>query len=158
MDSNLCNLFIMRRRDKGRFFTDAVTRWGMVLMMVALTLQGCAIHPEPLAALPIISPDAAKHNLAGIQAYHAGNWEAAKREFSTALRLDPTLAEAHFNLALTLHRLGEHQLATVHFREAGRLAPRNPEITRSALYRNHLGLSSTFERHWSGGYRYAPSP
>lgn len=130
-------------------------RWYAVLLMV-VALQGCAMPPEPLATLPIISPEATKHNLAGIEAYRAGRWETARQEFSTAVHLDPTLAEAHFNLALTLHRLGEHAEAAKHFRIAGELAPHNSEITQSILYRNHLGLSSTFEQHWTGGYRYAP--
>ncbi|RMH31602.1 MAG: tetratricopeptide repeat protein [Nitrospirae bacterium] len=120
--------------------------------LIVLLLYGCTLHTEPLAVLPIISPDASRHNLAGIQAYHAGEWDLAKQEFSTAIQLDPMLAEAHFNLALTLHQLGDHQLAAVHFRRAGDLAPRNRAILDSPLYRHHLGLASTFERHWNGGY------
>lgn len=44
--------------------------------------------------------------------------------------------------------------ATRHFRQAGELDPRNAEVVHSMLYRNHPGLSSTLDRHLSGGYQY----
>ena len=78
----------------------------------------------------------------------------AKSRFESAIRADSGLAEAHFNLALTLHELGDHREATIHFKRASELAPANKEIEESSVYRNHLGLSSTLEKHLSGGYRY----
>lgn len=132
-----------------------------VIGLMMLLLSGCALfadRPEPLAVLPIISPQASRHNLAGIQAYHAGKWDLAKQEFSTAIQHDPTLAEAHFNLALTFHQLGDHQQAAIHFKKAGELAPHNREILASSWYRHHLGLSSTFERHGRGGCQDNPVP
>ena len=71
-----------------------------------------------------------------------------------AVKNDPQLPEAHFNLALTQHKLGLHDQAKEHFQTAGELAPNNKEIVESSTYRNHLGLSSTLEKHLSGGYRY----
>ncbi len=123
--------------------------WGCLVMLTA-----CATLSGPLAVLPMTSPAAAQDNLEGIQDYHAGKWQAAKRHFESAIRADPDLAEAHFNLTLTLHELGKHPEATVHFTRASELAPGNKEIVESSAYRNHLGLSSTLERHLSGGYRY----
>ena len=117
-------------------------------------MTGCATPSGPLAVLPMTSPDAARHNLEGIQQYHAGKWQAAKSRFESAIQANPGLAEAHFNLALTLHQLGDHREATVHFKRASELAPGNKEIVGSSVYRNHLGLSSTLEKHLSGGYRY----
>jgi Flp pilus assembly protein TadD len=64
------------------------------------------------------------------------------------------LVEAHFNAALSLHQLDRHQEARQHFQQAGKLGPENRSIINSTLYRNHLGVSSTLERHLSGGYRY----
>lgn len=123
---------------------------GCFLTMV----PGCATPSGPLAVLPMTSPAAAGHNLEGIQQYHAGKWQAAKSLFESAIRADPGLAEAHFNLALTFHKLGEHREAATHFKRASELAPANKEIVGSSVYRNHLGLSSTLEKHLSGGYRY----
>lgn len=119
-----------------------------------LMMAGCATPSGPLAVLPMTSPAAAHHNLEGIQQYDSGKWQEAKSRFESAIQADPELPEAHFNLALTLHKLGEHREATVHFKRASELAPANKEIVGSSVYRNHLGLSSTLEKHLSGGYRY----
>ena len=121
---------------------------------VSIFIMGCATTTGPLATLPMASPQASQLNLEGIQEYNRGYWGTAKKKFEMAIQADPHLSEAHFNLALTLHKLDLHDQATTHFREAGELAPDNKEIIDSTIYRNHLGLSSTLERHFSGGYRY----
>ena len=125
----------------------------MFLTFSAL-MAGCATKTGPLAVLPVTSPTAAQHNLEGIKFYNNGKWKKAKKYFEFAVRDDSSLPEAHFNLALTQHKLGEHGQAKKHFKIAGKLSPKNKEIVASSIYRNHLGLSSTFERHISGGYRY----
>lgn len=118
-------------------------------------MVSCATTPTgPLATLPMSSPLGSQLNLEGIQEYNRGQWEPAKKKFELAIRADPNLPEAHFNLGLTFHKLELHDQATSHFRQAGDLAPNNKEIVDSTIYRNHLGLSSTLERHLSGGYRY----
>lgn len=125
-----------------------------VVLGCLVMVTGCVTPSGPLAVLPMTSPAAARHNLEGIQQYNAGKWQVAKSRFESAIRADPGLAEAHFNLALTLHELGDHREATIHFKKASELAPANKEIVKSSVYRNHLGLSSTLEKHLSGGYRY----
>ena len=92
--------------------------------------------------------------MAGIQDYNQGNFTAAKAHFEIAIQTDRDLPEAHFNLGLTLHKLDLHDEARTHFRLAGKLAPKSTEIVESSIYRNHMGLSSTLERHLTGGYRY----
>lgn len=133
-------------------------RHGMIQALIIsgflATVSGCATKTGPLAVLPTTSPTAAQHNLNGIKLYNDGNWEAARGHFVAAVQDDPQLPEAHFNLGLTEHKLGHHDQAKEHFEIAGELAPSNQEIVESSIYRNHLGLSSTFERHMSGGYRY----
>ncbi len=115
---------------------------------------GCVTKAGPLAILPMTSPSAAQRNLEGIKSYNDGDWHAARTRFELAIQTDPHVPEAHFNLALTLHKLGDYEQARAHFRIAGELAPDNTEIVKTSVYRNHLGLSSTFERHVSGGYKY----
>jgi len=121
---------------------------------VCVLIGSCATPTGPLATLPMASPMASQLNLEGIQEYNRGQWEPAKKKFELAIQADPNLPEAHFNLALTLHKLELHDQAANHFRHAGELAPDNKEIVDSTIYRNHLGLSTTLERHLSGGYRY----
>ncbi|MDT7044232.1 tetratricopeptide repeat protein [Candidatus Nitronereus thalassa] len=130
-----------------------ITHCLMILGSLAM-LSGCAATTGPLAVLPISSPTAAQHNLEGIRLYNDGKWKGAEARFLAAVQDDPRLPEAHFNLALTEHKLGHHDQARKHFQAAGELAPNNKEIVESTIYRNHLGLSSTFERHLSGGYSY----
>lgn len=117
-------------------------------------LASCATPTGPLATLPMGSPEEAQDNLGGIKDYNNGRWEEARKHFESAIQADPNLPEAHFNLALVLHKLGKHDEAKQHFKTAGELAPQDEVIVKSSIYRNHLGLSSTLERHMSGGYRY----
>jgi tetratricopeptide (TPR) repeat protein len=126
----------------------------LLVMMCALTLSGCLPKTVPLASLPMDHPKAADLNLKGIDRYQAGHWAEAFELFYAALQIDPDFVEAHFNAALALHQMDRHEEATRHFQRAGELAPRNEAIVNATLYRNHLGLSSTLERHLSGGYRY----
>jgi len=129
-------------------------RVGMIFIVCALGISGCVSPPLPLAMLPMVEPQAAELNLKGIDQYQIGEWEAALHFFQAAIQVNTMLVEAHFNAALALHQLKRHQEATAYFKRAGELDPENRSVISSTLYRNHLGLSSTFERHISGGYRY----
>ena len=133
-------------------------RLGIVQYFVFLAffflMVGCATKTGPLAVLPMTNPMAAQHNLEGIKFYNNGNWKEAEKRFKFSIREDSSLTEAHFNLALTQHKLGHHSQAKQHFKIAGELSPKNKDVVDSSIYRNHLGLSSIFERHISGGYRY----
>ncbi len=126
-----------------------------VMMVVCLlVISGCFPQSVPLAILPMAEPEAAALNLKGIDHYHGGEWESAFQSFQSAIQMNAQLVEAHFNAGLALHQLGRHEEATQFFVRAGELDPENQSILTSTLYRNHLGLSSTLERHMSGGYRY----
>ncbi len=127
---------------------------GLIVSGFLAMVTGCVTQSGPFAVLPMTSPAAAHHNLEGIQQYNAGKWKEAKSRFESAIQADHNLPEAHFNLALAFHKLGNHQEATIHFKRARELAPTNKEVVESSAYRNHLGLSSTLEKHLSGGYRY----
>ena len=126
----------------------------LLVMLCWLAVSGCMPKTVPLASLPMDHPKAAALNLKGIDRYQVGQWSEAIELFDAALHVDPDFVEAHFNAALTLHQLERHEEAAEHFRRAGELDHGNKAIVDSALYRNHLGLSSTLERHLSGGYRY----
>lgn len=132
-----------------------IQEWSGVILVVGLVaMSGCFPQSVPLAILPMEEPEAAALNLKGIDQYHIGEWETALEFFQSALRVNPLLVEVHYNAALALHQLCRHQEARQHFEQAGMLDPENQSIINSTLYRNHLGVSSTLERHLSGGYRY----
>jgi len=75
----------------------------------------------------------------GVAFSQQGDWDSAKEYFRLAVIADPDLAEAHYNLALTLDKLGKHEDATTHFKKALELAPENPAITESTILQAHLG-------------------
>lgn len=129
-------------------------RLGSLVIAIAICVSGCSAKSIPLATLPLEHPGANQANLAGIDYYQQGEWEKALFKFQEALEADNDFPEAHFNAALTLHQLKRHQEARLHFQRAGELAPDRDAVVKSSLYRNHLGLSSIFERHLSGGYAY----
>ncbi|MFB3854117.1 MAG: tetratricopeptide repeat protein [Vicinamibacterales bacterium] len=54
---------------------------------------------------------------------NGGNLEEAIAHFEAALRLEPGLREAHFNLGLALHRMGRLEDAIRSYQEAARIAP-----------------------------------
>ena len=82
-----------------------------------------------------------------IEHYNLGHWDVAKEHFEAAVKADPKLAEAHYNLALAFHKLGAHAEATAHFKEAAELAPSNTAITDSSAYWSHVRSSRDY-----GGY------
>ena len=76
----------------------------------------------------------------GVDHYGQGHWDVAEVHFQKSLKADPGLAEAHFNLALALDKLGKHGDATQHFKKAAELAPKNPKIAQSKILKAHTGM------------------
>jgi Flp pilus assembly protein TadD len=58
--------------------------------------------------------------------FASGRLNDAAREYEMAVRLQPTFAEARYNLGITLRRLGREPEAAAHLREARRLRPDLP--------------------------------
>ncbi|MGH7230703.1 MAG: tetratricopeptide repeat protein [Nitrospiraceae bacterium] len=78
------------------------------------------------------------HNTEGIEHYNKGHWDVAKKHFMEAAKADPQSAEAHYNLALTLDKSGDHKSATEHFMKAHDLGKGNAEIQNSEILKGHL--------------------
>ena len=123
------------------------------ILCLSALLGACATASLPLAATAGADPGAAKHNAEGIEHYNLGHWDIAKTHFEAAIKSDPKLAEAHYNLALTLDKLGAHADATGHFKKAVELAPGNTLITDSGAYRSHVHPRRDYDRGYGyGGY------
>jgi Tfp pilus assembly protein PilF len=71
--------------------------------------------------------------------YAQGHYDVAASHYEKALSADSTVAEAHFNLAVALDKLGHHEEAMVHFDEANTLGKSNPAITGSEILHKHIG-------------------
>lgn len=67
--------------------------------------------------------DAEQHVERAHEAYEAGRWDEAETELREALSLNPSRAEWHFNLGLTLEAAGRHEDALRAFSDAHDLEP-----------------------------------
>jgi Flp pilus assembly protein TadD len=76
----------------------------------------------------------------GVGHYKQGHWDVATDWFKKAVKADANLAEAHYNLALSLDKMGKHEEATAAFKKAAELAPSNPAIKDSTILKKHLGI------------------
>ncbi|MCH6558596.1 MAG: tetratricopeptide repeat protein [Nitrospirae bacterium] len=101
--------------------------------------DGEAPAEETALMAPAGSPGQAEND-EGVGQYKQGNWDVAAGHFRKAVKADAKLAEAHFNLAMSLDKLGTHGEATEHFRQAADLAPDNPKIKDSANLKKHIGM------------------
>ena len=64
-------------------------------------------------------------------------WEGAKAQYQAAIAAQPTLAEAHYNLAVVYDILRDDATARHHYIEAANLAPGNKVIWDAPPLRRH---------------------
>ncbi len=83
----------------------------LTVVAVSVVIAGCAGSPNEASKLPLGAPDGTPP--AAVAAVNSGNglfaqgqWDQAKTQYEAALSAQPTLAEAHYDLALTLDQLG----------------------------------------------------
>jgi Tfp pilus assembly protein PilF len=60
--------------------------------------------------------------------------------YQKAVKADPNSAVVHYNVALTLDKMGKHEDATASFKKALELAPNDPAIKDSELLKKHVGM------------------
>jgi len=121
----------------------------MKILIIAMTvstltlLNGVSGWAEMNQAGPLHTQKgsaATKHNEEGIKHYTAGHWDVAKEHFIDSVMADPKSAEAHYNVALVMDKLGDHAGATEHFKMAKDLGKHNSEIQNSAVLKAHLKM------------------
>ena len=115
-------------------------RWKVELFFAGVLLAGCAAAPEPvrpLAAPPGTAPNARAAISQGNLHFATGQLAEAQQEFEAAVAAQPELAEAHYNLALTLDMQGMVERAREHYLRAANLAPGNKVIWNSPPLRAH---------------------
>ncbi len=114
----------------------------MGFILVVLWIGGCAgpsPHPkdEPLPPPKHATSLAAQLILEGNQRFAEHRWTAAREKYKEAIQAQPKLAEAHYNLGLTLYRKGPVAAARPHFMEAANLAPGHSVIWNSPPFRKY---------------------
>lgn len=115
-------------------------RWKPGILLVGLLAGGCATGPPPeptLRAPTGTAPEAVTMMEEGNRLFAEGQWERSKQRYEAAITAQPTLAEAHYNLALTLERLGNRAEARRHYLEAANLAPGHKVIWNSPPLRRY---------------------
>ena len=98
-----------------------------------------AVGADSALMAPPSSPGRAIND-EGVGHYKQGHWDVASEGFKKAIKADPNLAEAHYNSALSLDKMGKHEDATASFKKAAELAPTNPAIKDSPILKKHLGM------------------
>lgn len=116
----------------------------LMLLGLVLVVAGCA-GPEKKAAVAVLTLKAPSGTPAaavtaveeGNKLFAQGQWEQAKAQYEAAIKVQPDLAEAHYDLALTLERLGNKKDSTAHYKEAANLAPGNQVIWNAPPFRKY---------------------
>jgi tetratricopeptide (TPR) repeat protein len=114
------------------------------LIVIAAMLTACAGQKaSPIVILPApagTSAKAAPFMSDGDRLAAAKDWRGASQSYHAAAAAQPDLAEAHYNLAVCLDRLGEKAEAKKHYVTAANLAPGNKVIWDSPPLRE-IGLN-----------------
>jgi Tfp pilus assembly protein PilF len=114
-------------------------RWILICVMM-LTWTGCAgaiKETRTLRAPTGTTPAAAAALEEGNRLFAARQWDGAQAQYEAAIKAQPTLAEAHYNLALVLETLDQFGAARKHYVEAANLAPGHQIIWNSPPLRKH---------------------
>ncbi|HXV69059.1 MAG TPA: tetratricopeptide repeat protein [Nitrospira sp.] len=102
------------------------------VLLVILGATACSSKQKPLVPLALGEsggkPQALTLTEQGTQAYHAKQFEDARRYFEQAVVAAPESGQAHYNYGLALNALGDAEDARQHFLEAANLAPGDKTI------------------------------
>jgi len=116
-------------------------------VLVALCLcgmLGCASAKAPPSSVLSPPPDSPADVIAkleeGNRLFSAKDYARAEQSYRQTIAAYPDLAEAHYNLAVTVDRIGNRGEAKKHYLEAANLAPGNKVIWDSPPFRE-MGLT-----------------
>jgi Tfp pilus assembly protein PilF len=112
------------------------------IFLVVVLVGGCGGHvhqqrEEILRPPPNADPAAANAMLEGNRLFSEHQWTTAREKYEAAVRAQPTLAEAHYNLAVTLDHQGRFSESRPHYIKAAKLAPGNTVIQNAPPFRRY---------------------
>lgn len=117
--------------------------WVRVFMMAAMLSACVSPKAPPVNILPApteTSAKAASFMSEGDRLFQAKDWAGASQAYEAAVGQQADLAEAHYNLAVALDRMGNKAEARKHYMTAANLAPGNKVIWDSPPMRE-IGLN-----------------
>jgi Flp pilus assembly protein TadD len=104
-------------------FVSAIGVWFLVAC-TSPTSKPLTVLQAPAGVSPAVATQLDRGNAL----FAAQKWAEAEQIYRQTITAEPTLAEAHYNLAATLHRAGNIAEAKKHYMEAASLAPGNKVI------------------------------
>ena len=119
------------------------TRVAFAVAVFSMLLWSLSWADMGKSAMPLKAASGSKaeaHITQGIEHYDKGHWDVAKKHFVEAAQADPQSAEAHYDVALVLDKMGDHSGATEHFKKAQELGKSNSEIQNSDILKKHLKM------------------
>jgi Tfp pilus assembly protein PilF len=122
-----------------------MSKWRSIMIVgvcfIIIGIAGCASDkPAPLTTLappPNVDSQVLLLFTEGTRFFREGRWEAARQQFQSAVQQQTELAEAHYNLALSMDRMGDQAGAKKHYIEAANLAPGHKVIWNSPPLRRY---------------------
>ncbi|MCC6966136.1 MAG: tetratricopeptide repeat protein [Nitrospira sp.] len=122
------------------------------MVMVIVTMVGCAgprkVEMRPLHA-PTGTAEAVSRQLEqGNQLLLKQDWAGARDAYLATIQTEQSLAEAHYNLALALEKLGEKAEARKHYVAAANLAPGNKVIWDAPPLRKYDSELTLGKKSW----------
>lgn len=122
------------------------------MVMVMVTVVGCA-GPRKAEVRPLHAPTGTTAAVSrqleqGNQLLLKEDWAGARDAYQATIQADQTLAEAHYNLALALDKLGEKAEARKHYVAAANLAPGNKVIWDAPPLRKYDSELTLEKKSW----------
>ena len=113
-----------------------------VLVVLALFIIPVAVFAGegPLPLPSGANPEANKHNVEGIASWNQKDYKGALMHFNMASKIDGSSGEIHFNEAISYDKVGQHGVATKHFKVALKKAGGNAKILKSPILHGHIGM------------------
>jgi len=108
-----------------------------LIFLVGCTGDDHQHRDHPLPPPIYVEPETAKALKEGNRHFKEGWWTGAEKKYRIAIQAFPSLAEAQYNLGLTLNKQGRFKESHVHFKRALKLEPRNPMYRNAPPFRRY---------------------
>ncbi|SLM49526.1 conserved exported protein of unknown function [Nitrospira japonica] len=116
----------------------------MPWLMTLILLAGCASAMPQIPATVLSAPAGTNAEInaqleRGNALFASRDWAGAEKVYREVVSFEPSMAEAHYNLAVALDHQGKQADARKHYVEAANLAPGNKVIWDSPVFHERTG-------------------